>query len=193
MTLLVIGLVLFLGMHAVTMARGLRADIVGRLGDGGYKALYSVVSFVGFGLIIWGYITYRQSGYIPVWSPPRAMTHIAMALMLPAMVLLLVYVLPGGRIKSAVQHPMLTMIKVWALAHLLVNGDLGSILLFGSFLAYAVINRISLKRRGRTLDTRLAWNRNDWAAIGLGLVSYFAVVYWLHPFIAGVPVLPRLA
>jgi uncharacterized membrane protein len=192
-TLLLVGIVIFFGVHALTMARGLRLQLIGQLGEGGYKGAYSVLSFLGFGLIIWGFVQYRAGGYIPIWSPPPFMNHIAMALMLPAMLLLFVYLLPAGRMKVAVKHPMLTMIKVWALAHLLANGDLGSLLLFGSFLIYAVVDRIAVKRHGGDVPRPLPWNSYDTAAIVLGIVGYLAVVYWLHPILFGVPVLPRLA
>ena len=190
MTLLLLGIVLFFGTHALTMMRQTRADLIARVGAGPYKGLYSLGSMLGLVLMIWGFVQYRTAGYIPIWSPPRAMTHVAMALMLPAMILLMVYMLPSGRIKTSVQHPMLTMIKVWALAHLLVNGDLGSILLFGSFLAYAVIDRIALKRRADSARMiAIAWNQYDWMAIGAGIVAYLAVVYWLHPILFGVSVI----
>lgn len=190
MALLILGLALFFGVHAVTMARGLRARLIDRLGPGPYRGLYSIGSGIGFALIVWGFVVYRLNGYIPVWEPPRGMTHVAMTLMLPAMALLFVYLLPPGRIKAATRHPMLVMLKIWALAHLLVNGDLGSIILFGSFLAYAVADRIALKRRGDAAPAAIAWNRNDALAAALGIAAYLAVVFWLHPILFGVPVLP---
>lgn len=192
MTLMVLGLVLFFGTHAVTMLRDTRAGLIERFGAGAYKGLYSVGSGIGLALIVWGFVQYRAGGYIPVWSPPAGMTHLAMTLMLPAIILLAVYLLPAGWMKKTVGHPMVAMIKIWAFAHLLVNGDLGSMLLFGSFLAYAVIDRISLKRRAGAGEQHAAvgWNGNDWMALGLGLILYFAVVYFLHALLFGVPVLP---
>ena len=189
MTLLIVGLVLFLGVHALTMARDTRARLIARLGEGGYKGAYSLVSLAGFVLIVWGFISYRAAGYIPVWTPPRAMAHVAMTLMLPAIVLLFVYLLPGGKMKGLVKHPMLVAVKLWALAHLLVNGDLGSMLLFGSFLAYGVIDRISLKRRGVAGPQPSGWTGNDTLALGLGIVTYLLLVFALHPVLFGVPIL----
>ena len=145
MTLLVIGLVLFLAVHAFSMARDAREAAVARLGVGGYRAVYSVVSILGLGLIVWGYGVYRAGGYIPVWDPPVALRHLALLLLAPVFPLLSV-----GRnslIRAKTRHPMLLAIKIWAFAHLLANGDLGSILLFGSILAWAVVARISVKSR----------------------------------------------
>lgn len=190
MALLLLGLVLFFGTHAVTMLRETRAQLIERFGPGAYKGLYTLGSGVGLVLIVWGFVQYRAAGYIPVWNPPAGMAHLTMLLMLPAMTLLAVYLLPAGRMKAAVRHPMLVMIKIWALAHLLVNGDLGSMLLFSAFLAYAVIDRISLKRRAGTGEAvSIGWNVYDGAALVLGIVLYFAVVYYLHALLFGVPVL----
>lgn len=194
MTLLVVGLLLFLGTHALSMARGLRAELIGRLGAGGFKAVYSAGSLIGLALIVWGFGAYRASGYIPVWEPPRAMAHVATTLMLPAMILLFVYLFPKGRLKAAVGHPMLAMIKFWALAHLLANGDLGSIVLFGSFLAYGVAARISVKRRdgAAASSAAVAWGVYDGLAIVLGIAATLAFIYGLHALLIGVPVLaPR--
>lgn len=190
MALLIVGLLLFFGTHALTIMRDTRAGLISWLGAGGYKSVYSLGSFAGLGLIVWGFVRYRAGGYMPIWTPPAAMNHITMALMLPAMIMLFVYLLPAGRMKSVLKHPMLVMLKIWAFAHLLVNGDLGSMLLFGSFLAYAVIVRISLKRRpGVASVPNVGWNMNDWMAVGLGVVTYFAFVYYLHAILFGVPVL----
>ena len=192
MTLLIAGLVLFIGAHAVTMMRDVRAELIGRMGEGLYKGLYSLASGAGLALIVWGYIQYRASGYIPVWEPPRWTRHLAWTLMLPVFPLLIATYVPG-RIKAALKHPMLVAVKIWALAHLLANGDLGSILLFGSVLAWAIIDRISLKRRAvqsevaaaRAPDAATA-TRNDVIAIVVGLAIYAAVLLWLHPILFGV-------
>lgn len=192
MALMILGLALFFGVHAVTMARDVRAGLIERFGAGAYKGLYSVISIIGFVLIVVGFIAYRRAGYIPVWDPPRWTAHVAMTLMIPATILLAIYLLPAGRLKTLVKHPMLTMIKVWALAHLIANGDLGSIILFGSFLVYAVVDRIAVKRRAGVALPSAGWNNNDWAAIGLGVVLHHAIVVYLHPILFGVPVLmPR--
>ena len=147
MLLMLSGLVLFIAVHTFTSLRAARAQLIGRLGDGPYRGLYSALSVVALVLIVYGFGTYRAGGMIPVWFPPRFMTHIAMTLLLVSMIALVAAYAPTGFIKSRLKHPMLVGVKAWALAHLLVNGDLGSILLFGSILGYAVFARISLKRR----------------------------------------------
>ena len=127
MGILILGLVLFIGIHTLTTLRPTRAAIIGRLGEGAYKGLYSVVALVGLLLIIWGFSRYRSAGYIQIWSPPRTLLHpIALALLWFALVALVAAYAPPSRIKSILRHPMLVGIKAWALSHLLVNGDLGS-------------------------------------------------------------------
>ena len=153
---MILGLILFLGVHTLTTQRKLRAQVIGATGEGGYKIGYSLVSFAGLALIIWGFANYRATGWIDVWNPPTAFKHITVALMLPAVIMVVASYI-RGRIYTTLKHPMLTGIKLWAAAHLLANGDLGSIILFGSFLAWAVYDRISLKSRtdaGATADPR---------------------------------------
>ncbi len=191
MLLLILGLVLFLGAHALTTARGVRAGLIERLGEGGYKGAYTAASLIGFALIIYGFGVYRASGWIQVWSPPVWTKHLALLLNLPIFVLLAA-TNSGGRIHAAVKHPMLLAVKIWATAHLISNGDLGGILLFGGFLAWAVIARISLKRRaGVTVPASPAgFTTRDWTAIGAGLVLWFVFARWLHPWLIGVAVWP---
>ncbi len=141
MLMLVAGLALFFAAHSLTMRRDLRAGLVARLGEVPYKIVYSAASLAGLLLIVYGYGGYRAHGWIEVWNPPTFMRHIALALM-PFAFIALVAAYAPGRIKQALKHPMLVAIKIWALSHLLANGDLGSILLFGTFLAYAVVDRI---------------------------------------------------
>ena len=143
---LILGLILFLGVHTLTTQRKLRAQLIAVTGEGGYKIGYTLASFAGLALIIWGFALYRATGWINVWNPPTALKHITVALMLPAVILVIASYI-RGRIYTTLKHPMLTGIKLWAAAHLLANGDLGSIVLFGSFLAWAVFDRISLKSR----------------------------------------------
>jgi uncharacterized membrane protein len=194
MTLLILGLVLFLGTHAFTMARGPRARLRERLGEGAYKGAYSLLSLVGIVLVSIGYGQYRADGYIPVWDPPVWTRHLSLLLVWVAFVAFVAAYLPG-RIKSRLKHPMLAGVKIWALAHLISNGDLGSILLFGSFLAWAVAARISIKRRdevvyhGGPAAALMGW-RNDIAAIAIGTLAYIAFAFWLHPWLIGVAVVP---
>jgi uncharacterized membrane protein len=127
---MIAGLVLFLGAHTLTTQRDLRARLVAAMGEHGYKIGYVVVSVVGLALIIWGFSHYRASGWIEVWSPPKALKYLNTALMLPAVILVIAAYL-RGRIYTAVKHPMLAGVKLWAFGHLLANGDLGGIILFG--------------------------------------------------------------
>src|SRR5258706_2976078 len=142
---MILGLVLFLGVHTFTTERKLRASLIAAAGEGGYKIGYALVSVAGLALIVWGFAHYRAAGMWEVWTPPTALKHITVALMLPA-VILVVAAYIRGRIYTTLKHPMLAGVKLWAVAHLLANGDLGSIILFGSFLALAVVDRISLER-----------------------------------------------
>ncbi len=185
MALLIIGLAIFLGVHSVAFAApGLRGGAVARLGEGGWKALYSVVSAIGLVLILYGFHLARQSPVV-LYTPPRPLRYLAWALMLPVFPLLFAAYLPG-RIRAATKHPMLAAVKFWALAHLLVNGLLADVLLFGGFLAWAVIDRISLKRRPRSAPAAPAGRFNDVIAVVLGLAVYAALVGWAHLRLFGV-------
>ena len=145
--ILVAGLAVFLGTHVFVSFRGARADVIERLGLHPYRVLFGLVSLAGLALIVWGYGQYRAHDLIQVWSPPAFMRHITVGLMLFAVIFAVAAFIPS-HIKTRLKHPMLAGIKTWALAHLLSNGDLGSILLFGGFLAWGVYARIAAKRRG---------------------------------------------
>jgi uncharacterized membrane protein len=190
MATLILGLVLFLGMHGFTMRRGARSALIARLGEQPYKIVYSLVSLIGFALLIYGYGQYRAAGMIPLWSPPVWTRHIAALLMLFALILLPSAYVPS-HIKAAVKHPMIASVKIWALAHLLVRGDFGSMLLFGSFLAWGVMARISMKRRGGIDPVAPRGWTNDAIVIAIGLGLYAGVLLWLHPAAIGVPLIPR--
>src|SRR6202140_1251165 len=187
---MIAGLVLFLGVHTLTTRRKLRARLIGSIGEGGYKIGYALVSVAGLVLIVWGFAHYRATGWIDVWYPPKALKHITVALMLPA-VILVVAAYIRGRIYTAVKHPMLTGVKLWAAAHLLANGDLGSIILFGSFLAGAVYARISLKHRpdAGPPPIPVGGPTNDLIAAAVGIVAYLALAFAFHPVVIAVPVL----
>jgi len=187
--ILVLGLAAFIGVHLVTTQRELRARLVARFGEGGYKGLYSLAAAIGLALIVYGFALYRSTGWIDVWYPPHWTRHVSALLMLFAAVSLVAAYIRGN-IKRTLKHPMLVAVKLWALAHLISNGDLGSILLFGGLLAWAVVDRISLKRRGDPdgppIPTRgLA---NDAIAVVVGLALYAGLAFWFHPHIIGVPV-----
>lgn len=187
---MILGLVLFFAAHVFTTKRDARAQAIAKLGEGTYKILYSLVSLAGLALIIWGYAHYRSSGWIDVWYPPKAMKHITLALMLPAVVLVVASYL-RGRIYATLKHPMLAGVKLWAAAHLLANGDLGSIILFGSFLGWAVFDRITLKRRkdGGAPPIPVGGVSNDLIAVAVGVVAYLALAFAFHPVVIGVPVI----
>lgn len=190
---LVLGLVLFFSGHILSRMGTLRADLIARLGMGGYRGLYSALALAGLALIVYGFGHYRAAGMIPVWESPRWMAHLVIPLMWASLVLLCATYLPGA-IKTKAKHPMLASVKIWAFAHLLANGDLGSILLFGSFLAWAVMARIALKRSGgaETLPGTVALagsRRNDILAVLAGTGLTLAFITGLHRFLIGVPIL----
>ena len=186
---MILGLVLFLGVHTLTTQREARARLIAISGEGGYKIAYALVSLAGLALIVWGFAHYRATGRIEVWHPPTALKHITVALMLPAVILVVAAYL-RGRIYTAVKHPMLSGVKLWAAAHLLSNGDLGGIILFGAFLGWAVFDRISLKRRADAGGPPIpvgGWG-NDLIAVAVGVVAYLALAFAFHPVVIGVPV-----
>lgn len=187
MTLLILGLVLFLGAHTFTTLRPLRQLAHARLGEGPYMGLYSLVSAAGIALIVFGFGRYRHAGYITVWDPPAALHAVTLVLMWFSFVSLAAAYSPLGKIKASLRHPMLVGVKAWALAHLLANGDLGSILLFGGFLAWAVYDRISLKRRGDAGAPASGATIGDAIALIVGSGAY-AAMWWLHPIAFGVAI-----
>src|ERR1700710_77333 len=186
---MILGLMLFLGVHTLTTQRELRAGIIASSGESAYKIGYALVSAVGLALIVWGFAHYRATGWIDVWQPPKAMKHLAVALMLPAVILVVASYI-RGRIYTTLKHPMLTGIKLWAAAHLLANGDLGSIILFGSFLAWAGFVRLSLTPRpdAGAPPIPVGGPGNDLIAIAVGVVAYLALAFAFHPVVIGVPV-----
>lgn len=192
LAILILGLVIFVIPHVFVTRREARAAAVARFGEGPYKLVFSVVSIVGVVLMGWGFARYRAAGMIPVWSPPDVMRHVTVALTWPAIVLVVAAYIPGN-IKRTLKHPMLVGVKLWAFAHLLSNGDLGSIILFGAILAWAVFDRISLKRRtdpGAPPIPEGGWGR-DLAAVVVGTLLYFVLGYWFHPSVVGVPAFTR--
>jgi len=190
MTTLVAGLVLFLGVHSISIINEPWRDrMVVRLGEPPWKILYAAVSLVGLVLIVQGYGAARYDPVV-LYAPPVWLRHVSFLLLLPVFILLIAAYFPG-RIKTAVKHPMILAVKFWALAHLLSNGTLADVLLFGGFLGWAVAERISMKHRTqRPLPGPSASPRNDLFAIIGGLVLYAVFAIWLHPLLIGVPVIP---
>jgi uncharacterized membrane protein len=191
LAILILGLALLLGGHTLVTFRAERAALVVRLGETAYKTLFALVSLVGLVLIVWGFAQYRATGWVNVWYPPAWTRHVTVALMWPAFILL-VASYSRGRIYARLKHPFLAGVKLWALAHLISNGDLGSIVLFGSLLAWSVYDRISLKRRSDpgAPNIPLGGARNDVIAIVGGTLLYLAFGF-LHPYIIGAPAFSR--
>jgi uncharacterized membrane protein len=189
MGLLVIGLVLFLGAHVFVTLRAPRAAVIARIGEWPYKGLMGLVSLVGLIVIGYGFARYRATDWIQVWSPPRWTYHITELLMWPASICV-VAAYARGNIWRRLKHPMLVGVKTWAVAHLISNGDLGSIVLFGSVLAWAVYDRITLKRRSDpgAPSIPVGGLRNDIIALVIGTLLYLALGLVFHPLVVGVPV-----
>lgn len=192
MTLFILGLALFFGLHIYSAVRSRQPgrDLRVRFGEGPYMGLYSVISLIGFVMIIYGYGATRGAGLLYV--PPTWMAHINLVLTMPAMILLVASQIPAGHIKKLSKHPMLLAIKLWAVGHLLANGELNSVLLFGSFLAYAVFDRIMVKRRGDNgPNSDIALKPlMDLVSVLVGLGVWAVIAIWLHPILFGVVAIP---
>ncbi len=186
MAMLILGLVIFLGVHATSIfAPAWRNAQVAARGEALWKGGYALLSLIGFALILHGYAQARGAPVV-LYQPPAALRHVAWLLMLPVFPLLLAAYLPG-RISTATKHPMLVATKLWALAHLLANGTLASTVLFGSFLVWAVADRISLKRRvPRSVPGAPPGRYNDAIALVAGLGLYAAFLGVLHLWLIGV-------
>lgn len=188
MTLLILGLFLFLGVHSTRIfADSWRAKRVEALGEVPWKAVYSVVSLIGFLLIVYGYGEARTNPVV-LWNPPVWTRHLAALLTIPAFILVVAAYVPGNRIKAAVGHPMVAGVKIWAFAHLIANGTLADLLLFGAFLAWAVADYISARRRDRAARTRYAVGgiAKDLIVIVVGLAAWAAFAFWAHAAWIGV-------
>ena len=196
MTLLIIGIVLFLGVHLVrVVAPDVRRSMIASLGEKGWRAGYSIASIATLILLIYGFGQARQvTGML--YYPPVWMAHITVALMLIAMICLVASLLPAGHIATKTKHPMVLSVKIWALAHLLANGETSSVLLFAAFLAWGVIMRISLKRRQKRGEITLpvfVSARYDLYAVIIGAVVWALIIWRVHEWLIGVAPLPMLA
>jgi uncharacterized membrane protein len=193
MLFLVIGLVLFLGVHSVRIVSdGWRTQTLARMGEGPWKGLYSLVSAVGLALIVWGYGLARQQPVV-LWVPPVGMRHAAALLTLVAFVLLAATYVPRNGIRARLHHPMVLGVKVWALAHLLSNGTVADVLLFGGFLLWAVVSFRAARQRDRVQGTVYA--PGTAAATGItvvvGIAVWAAFAFWAHAWLIGVAPLGR--
>ena len=188
MSALILGLLMFLGMHSARiLADGWRSQVVAQRGPGAWKGLYTVVSLVGFGLIVWGYGQARLAPQV-LWASPAWTRHAAGLLVLLAMVLLVAAYVPGNAIKARLHHPMVLSVKVWALAHLLANNTLADVLLFGSFLLWAVLDFRSARQRDRLAGTRYPAGTPSATAltVALGVALWAVFAFWLHALLFGV-------
>lgn len=184
----ILGLVVFLGAHVFVTRRQARAGLVAKIGEWPYRGLFSAVSTVGVVLAAYGFASYRTSGLIMVWDPPLWTRHIVVVLMWPASIMIAAAYIPGN-IKRTLKHPLLVGIKTWAVAHLCANGDLGGMILFGSILAWAVYDRITLKHRSDAggPPIPLGGSKNDVIAVIVGTLIYLALGFVFHPIVVGVP------
>jgi uncharacterized membrane protein len=186
---LVLGLILFLGPHVFVTMRPQRDAAVKRLGEWPYKGLFAVVSIIGLFVAGKGFGMYHDAGQINFWIVPEWIKHITHALMWVACIFVAAAYLRGN-IKRALKHPMLVGVKTWAVAHLLANGDLGGIILFGSVLAWAVYDRITLKHRIDPGGPPIPEGglKNDIAAVVVGTILFAALALLFHPLVVGIRV-----
>jgi uncharacterized membrane protein len=188
MTWLIIGLIVFIGIHSTRIvADDWRTRMVSRLGEKPWKAIYSVVAIVGFILIVWGYGVARQSPVV-LYTPPIWTRHLAALLTIPAFILLVAAYVPGNRIKAAVGHPMVAGVKIWAFAHLISNGTVADVVLFGSLMLWAVASFTAARRRDRAAGRSYASGPPSRTAItiAVGLAAWVAFAFWLHGPLIGV-------
>lgn len=188
MTYLILGLLVFLGVHSTRIvADDWRTAQVKRLGEGAWKGIYSLLSLAGFGLIIWGFGLIRQQPVV-LWMAPVGMRHVAGLLTLIAFVLLAAAYVPRNAIKASVHHPMVLAVKVWAFAHLLANGKLADLVLFGAFLGWAVASFIAARKRDRAAGTQYPAGTpgGTAATVVVGVAAWAAFTFWLHGALIGV-------
>lgn len=185
---LILGLVLFLGVHSVRIFAGDWRDAqVARMGELRWKGVFALFSAIGLGLIIWGYGMTRADAIV-LWNPPVWTRHLTALLTVPVFILLVAAYLPGSHIKAKIGHPMVAGVKIWALAHLLANGNLADVALFGSFLVWAVASFVSARRRDRSAGRSYVaqgWSR-DAAVAGIGLAAWAGFAFWGHAWLIGV-------
>jgi len=188
MLYLILGLAIFLGVHSVRIfAEDWRIRRLSQMGEGAYKGVYSILSVVGFALIIWGFGMARETPQL-LWTPPLGLRHAASLLTLIAFVLLVAAYVPGNAFKARLHHPMVLAVKTWALAHLVANGNLAHLILFGAFLAWGVLDYVSARRRDRALGTAYGSSSAGRTGItaALGLAAWAGFAFWGHGLLIGI-------
>jgi uncharacterized membrane protein len=186
MAMMIVGLVLMLGIHSVkVVAPDWRETAIARVGDGPYKGLYSLISLIGLVLVVWGFARAWEAPVF-VYTPPSWGRHVAMALMIPALILVFASVFPARGIKRFVAHPLLTATVLWSIAHLFANGDLAGVLLFGAILVWAVIDRLAQPRQPEADAATSAIGKWDFAAVLTGVALYIVLIAGLHYWLFGV-------
>ncbi len=193
MQTLLLGLVLFLGIHSTRIvAEGWRGRMIARLGELRWKGLVSAISLLGFLLIIWGYGAARAATTL-LWTPPRGMNHLAALLTLAAFVFLVAAYVPRNAIQARLRHPMVIGVKTWALAHLLANGTAAAVVLFGAFLAWAVLDFIAARRRdraalaaGETPEPVPTSGAATGVTVVVGVAAWAGFAFWAHGWLIGV-------
>lgn len=188
MAVLILGLVLFLGVHSTRIvADGWRTATIARIGDKPWKGLYALASIAGFALIVWGFGLARRNP-VYLWEAPMGMRHVAGALLLVAFVLLVATYVPRNSIKARLHHPMVLSVKVWALAHLLANGNLADVVLFGAFLVWAVFSFRAARQRDRAAGTVYPAGTAAATAITVvvGIAAWAVFAFWAHGYLFGV-------
>ena len=193
MTYLILGLVVFLGVHSVRIvADGWRTRTLARVGEGTFKGVYSVLSLAGFALMVWGFGVARETP-LQLWSPPTGLRHAASLLTLIAFVLLAAAYVPRNAIKARLHHPMVLGVKVWALAHLLSNGNLADVVLFGAFLLWAVLDFRAARQRDRAQNTVYApaTAAGTGIAVVVGTAAWAGFAFWAHVWLIGVAPMGR--
>jgi len=188
MAILILGVLIFLGVHSVRIvADPWRTQMRARLGEQAWKGAYSLISLAGFILLVWGFGQARQAPVV-LWAPPVGMRHLAGLLTLAAFVFLAAAYVPGNGIKAKVHHPMIIGVKIWALAHLLANGKLADVVLFGAFLAWAIVDFKSARQRDRAAGTVYppGTTRGTAIAVAAGVVAWALFAFWLHGLLIGV-------
>lgn len=188
MGMMILGLVLFLGVHSTRIvAEGWRAGMVRRLGAGRWKVLYALISVLGLVLVVWGFSLTRQQP-VQLWAPPFFMRHVAWLLTLVAFILLMATYVPGNAIKARLHHPMVLGVMFWAVAHLLAIGNLANVVLFGSFLVWAALSFRAALARDRVARTLYPAGTASGTVMTVvaGAIVWAGIAFWAHGLFIGI-------